>query len=63
MNFLTVCILLAAVSNSYSVPVIKLQQDDFLYDVFPDDFMWGQATSAYQIEGGWDEDGLKLKFK
>jgi beta-glucosidase len=24
---------------------------------FPDDFLWGAATSSYQVEGAWAEDG------
>ena len=32
-------------------------EEELLYDHFPEDFMWGCATAAYQIEGAWNEDG------
>ncbi|PVD31244.1 hypothetical protein C0Q70_06656 [Pomacea canaliculata] len=31
-------------------------RDTFLYDHFPRNFSWGVATSAYQVEGAWNED-------
>ena len=26
-------------------------------DKFKDDFLWGSASAAYQVEGAWDKDG------
>jgi beta-glucosidase/6-phospho-beta-glucosidase/beta-galactosidase len=37
---------------------LSTAQDDLLYGQFPDGFIWGAATAAYQIEGGWDADGI-----
>jgi Glycosyl hydrolase family 1 len=37
------------------------QGDEFLYGQFPAEFMWGAATAAYQVEGGWNDDGNFFK--
>ena len=34
--------------------------DGIYYDTFPDDFIWSSATAAYQVEGGWNEDGMSI---
>jgi Glycosyl hydrolase family 1 len=41
---------------------LSTAQDDFLYGRFPDGFIWGAATASYQIEGGWDADGMLTPF-
>ncbi|XP_075448250.1 klotho [Ascaphus truei] len=33
------------------------EDDLFLYDTFPVDFMWSVGTAAYQVEGGWQQNG------
>jgi len=51
-----VCVVLFLMVGSNVIPTAR-GQDDFLYDTFPDGFLWGTATSSYQIEGGWNADG------
>jgi len=34
-----------------------MPEEPLLYDHFPDDFIWGAATAAYQVEGAWNEGG------
>ncbi|XP_042539458.1 lactase-phlorizin hydrolase [Dipodomys spectabilis] len=35
----------------------KIERDTFLKDVFPEGFLWGVSTGAFNVEGGWAEGG------
>lgn len=51
---LLTCLSLSAVNGH--------DDDEFLHGTFPDGFMWGLATSAYQVEGGWNVDGIFIQL-
>ena len=59
--------------SSLALALAYSPEEELLFDTFPDDFLWGSATAAYQvtqtffhtkiilrldqIEGAWNEDG------
>ncbi|CAG7829301.1 unnamed protein product, partial [Allacma fusca] len=51
------CVLQLAQGKTLRNGSVPIDEEDFLYDLFPPGFKWGFATAAYQIEGGWNSDG------
>ena len=72
LRMVWIVLLLISVAFAYS------PEEPLLFDSFPDDFLWGSATAAYQviltssemtflyvthqIEGAWNEDGKGLSI-
>lgn len=62
--FITVLLAASATIEVTAGPTTTNVKDDpFLNDTFPDGFIWGTATSAYQIEGAWNESGMSCVDK
>ena len=65
-------LLFSVLLSTLALALAYSPEEELLYDSFPDDFLWGSATAAYQvrlfstqnvilhldqIEGAWNEDG------
>ena len=52
------CIFFLLLINQKALLDAKLvAEEELLYEKFPEGFIWGVASSAYQVEGGWILDG------
>ncbi|XP_066141718.1 myrosinase 1-like [Euwallacea fornicatus] len=59
MNYATILVLPCILAMARGVALAQLSAQEFNISTkkFPSTFRWGAATAAYQIEGGWDQDG------